>query len=30
VVSHDGHLSLVHWSREHAGVLLLKSAEWWI
>jgi hypothetical protein len=30
VISHDGHLSLAHWSREHDGVLLLKNAEWWI
>jgi hypothetical protein len=30
VVSHDGHLSLAHWSSEHDGVLLLKNAEWWI
>jgi hypothetical protein len=30
VISHDGHLALVHWSPEHDGVLLLKNAEWWI
>jgi hypothetical protein len=30
VISHDGHLSLAHWSPEHAGVLLFKNAEWWI
>jgi hypothetical protein len=30
VISHDGHLSLAHWSREADGVLFLKNAEWWI
>ena len=30
VISHDGHLSLAHWSPEQDGVLLLKNAEWWI
>jgi Probable sensor domain DACNV len=30
VISHDGHLSLSHWSAEHNGVLLLKNAEWWL
>ena len=30
VISHDGHLSLAHWSAEHNGVLLLKNAEWWL
>ncbi len=30
VISHDGHLSLALWSREHNGVLLLRNAEWWI
>ena len=30
VISHDGHLSLAHWSAEHQGVLLLKNAEWWL
>jgi len=30
VVSHDGHLSLAHWSSEHDGVVLMKNAEWWI
>jgi hypothetical protein len=30
VISHDGHLSLAHWSPEHEAVLLLKNAEWWL
>jgi hypothetical protein len=30
VISHDGHLSLAHWSPEHKGVLMLKNAEWWL
>jgi hypothetical protein len=30
VISHDGHLSLAHWSRELDAVQVLKNAEWWI
>jgi hypothetical protein len=30
VISHDGHLSLAHWSDDYKGVLFLKNAEWWI
>lgn len=30
VISHEGHLSLMHWSAGDAGVLLLKNAEWWV
>jgi hypothetical protein len=30
VISHDGHLSLAHWSPEYDGVQVLKNAEWWI
>ncbi len=30
VISHDGQLSMAHWSPAHQGVLLLKNAEWWI
>jgi hypothetical protein len=29
VISHDGHLSLTHWSSRQNRVLLLKNAEWW-
>jgi hypothetical protein len=30
VISHDGHLSLAHWSDTYHGVLFLKNAEWWM
>jgi hypothetical protein len=30
VISHEGHLSLAHWSTERHGVVLQKNAEWWI
>jgi hypothetical protein len=30
VISHDGHLSLAHWSTELDGVTLLRNAEWWL
>jgi hypothetical protein len=29
VISHDGHISLLHWDAEHKAVRMVRNAEWW-
>lgn len=29
VISHDGHISLLHWDRERRAVRMIRNVEWW-
>jgi len=29
VISHDGHISLIHWDRERKAVRMIRNVEWW-
>jgi DNA integrity scanning protein DisA with diadenylate cyclase activity len=29
VISHDGHISLLHWDGKHRAVRLVRNVEWW-
>ncbi|HEX4513473.1 MAG TPA: hypothetical protein VH054_08055 [Polyangiaceae bacterium] len=29
VISHDGHVSLLHWDRDHDAVRMIRNVEWW-